>query len=102
MGLVCTSFSRFLAQWVLARLEGWPAGLPKWVHVGVRQCKWKQHWVLLRRGNCDRGLSKTRQTGQLLPPLSQAFSAGSVLKKTGTVWHLRCPDDSHIKYVTFS
>lgn len=36
------------------------------------------------------------------PPLFQASFAGGVLRKTETVLHLRCPDDSHIKYVTFS
>lgn len=93
VGLGSTPFSRFLVQ---------PAGLSQWVQVEVGLCKWLQHWALPRKGNCDRGLPKASKQVSCHPYCLRASLLACVLRKTGTVLHLRYPDDSHIKYVTFS
>lgn len=51
-------------------------------------------------GNCDRDLSKAGKQVSCHPHFGASLLAG--VRKTGTVLRLRYPDDSHIKYVTFS
>ena len=75
------------------------------VRVQVRVRLWMciQHWAFLRGGSSDRSLPGAgHNRSAAIPIISGLLYGQASLGKVGTGLLLRCLDDSHINYVTFS